>query len=280
MNATGKKKKMRPPLRFLEYTAQISFLVLAFLLLHAGCNKAEPSQAEAAWVPTALDAGETPPSDGREVIRRHIAFMDAQQELITEAFVTYEALQDSGQKLHFDMLQQITLRRPDKLHWKILRDDSSVDTAWFSNGRFTLHKQPANLWGQVEGPDNVADLVDFLAEEYAVNAPFRDLLAGKAEELWLSDDITSVVYVGEAWVEGAWSEHVAFRKPGFDFEIWVRKGPEPFLSKLTVVFTDAPGQPTYLARFRKWATSIPDDTIFDFDPPPGSERIEVVPVFR
>ncbi len=270
---------MKTTWRF-KYTAPISLLVLAFLLLAAGCSEAESSQAEAVWVPALLDDGETPSSDGREVIRRHIAFLDAQQELMTEALVTYQAVQDSGQKLHFDMLQRIVLRRPDKLRWKTLRDDSSVDTAWFSNGRFTLHKQPSNLWGQVEGPDNVADLVDFLAEKYAVNAPFRDVLAGRAEELWLSDDVTSVVYVGEAWVEGAWSEHVALRKPGFDFELWVRKGPEPFLSKLTVVFTDAPGQPTYLARFRKWATSIPDNITFDFEPTPGSERIEAVPVIR
>jgi len=262
----------------LKYTAPISFLAVAFLFLPAGCSESERSQDDAAWAPAPLDEGETPPSDGREVLRRNIAFMGAQQEVMTEAFVTYQAVQDSGQKLHFDMLQQIVFRRPDKLHWKTLRDDSSVDTAWFSNGIFTLYKQPANLWGQVEGPDNVADLVDFLAEEYAVNTPFPDLLAGKVEELWLSDDVTSVVYVGETWVENAWSDHVALRKPGFDLEIWVRKGPEPFLTKMTIVFTDTPGQPTYQARFRKWETSIPDDTIFDFDPPPGSERIEVVPI--
>ncbi len=209
-----------------------------------------------------------------------IEFTAAQQELAAEAFVTYQAVQDSGQKLHFDLLQRIALRRPDKLVWETLRDDSSVDTAWFSNGRFTLHKLTANLWAQVEAPDSVSDLITFLDEEYAVNAPFRDLLGGKAEELWLSDEITSVVYVGEAWVEGAWSEHVAVRKPGFDFEIWVRKGSEPFLSKLTIAFIDAPGQPVYSARFRKWETRIPDDTVFEFEPPPGSERIEAVPVSR
>ncbi len=167
----------------LEGTPPVLFLVLALLLLSAGCSEAVQSQAEAVWVPTLLDDGKPPSSDGRAVLLRHIAFMEAQQELMTEALVTYQAVQDSGQKLHFDMLQQVALRRPDKLRWKTLRDDSSVDTAWFSNGRFTLHKQPANLWGQVKGPDNVSDLVDFLAEEYAVNAPFRDLLAGKAEEL-------------------------------------------------------------------------------------------------
>ncbi len=231
-------------------------------------------------MPAPLEAGENPSSDGREVIHRMTQFLDVQQELVAEAFVTYQAVQDSGQKLHFDMLQRMALQKPGKLVWRTLRDDSSVDTAWFSNGRFTLHGDPANLWAQVEGPDKVADLVTFLAEEYAVNAPFRDLIAGRTEEKWLSDEVTSVVYVGEAWVEGAWSEHVAVRKPGFDFEIWVRRGPQPFPAKLIIAFTDAPGKPVYSARFRKWATRIPDNTVFEFEAPPGSERIEAVPVNR
>jgi hypothetical protein len=45
-----------------------------------------------------------------------------------------------------------------------------------------------------------------------------------------------------------------------------------------IVFAAEEGQPTYSARFRKWALEIPDAGLFDFTPPPGSERIEVVPV--
>ncbi len=274
------QRKMTPPLcrHFMGGGSLLGTALLVLLL--AGCSGAQSSPPDAAWVPSPLDIEESPSSDAREVIRRMIGFTAAQQELVAEAFVTYEAVQDSGQKLHFDLLQRMALRRPDKLVWKTLRDDSSVDTAWFSNGRFTLHKQPADLWAQVEAPDNIVDLVTFLDEEYAVSVPFRDLIGGKAEELWLSDEVTSVLYVGEAWVEGGWSEHVAVRKPGFDFEIWVRKGPEPFLSKLTIAFTDAPGKPVYSARFRKWETRIPDNTLFDFEPPSGSERIEAVRVNR
>ncbi len=62
-------------------------------------------------------------------------------------------------------------------------------------------------------------------------------------------------------------------------ELWVRKGDEPFLAKMTVAFTEADGQPTYVARFRKWATSVADvEADFSFVPPEGSEQVEVVPV--
>ena len=253
-------------------------LLLSGVVSVAGCRQVPESQFEAAWTPPALDADDVIPTDGRAVIQRLLEFMRSHQELVTEAFVTYQAVQESGQKLHFDLLQKIALRKPDKLYWQTLRDDASVDTAWFSDGVFRILKQPANHWGEIEAPATITELVKVLDEEYRMPVPFHDILAGDPGRLWLGEEVTSATYAGEAWVEGAWTDHVAVRKPGVDFELWIRKGPEPFLAKMAIVFTEAEGQPTYLARFRKWATSIPETTEFAFNPPPDSEQIEVVPV--
>jgi hypothetical protein len=243
--------------------------------LMAGCQS---GAEETAWVPPPLADQDAIPSDGREVLDRHVDFLESQDELAVEAFVTYEAVQESGQKLQFNLLQRIALRKPDKLYWRTLRDDATVDTAWFSNGRFTMLKAPDDVWGQVDGPEKISEMVLFLAEEYEVDVPFQDLLAGNARDLWLSEEVTSVTYVGEAWVEGDWTDHVAIRKPGVDIQFWVRKGPDPFLNQLVVVFTEEEGQPQYSARFRKWATTVPDAELFEVSLPEGAEKIEVVPV--
>jgi hypothetical protein len=266
--------------RPLSYMKGAGVIGLLFLLGASwiGCGQPAESRTEAAWKPELLNFEEQAPTDGRAVIQRLLEFMRSHQELVTEAFVTYQAVQESGQKLHFDLLQKIALRKPDKLYWQTLRDDASVDTAWFSDGVFRILKQPANRWGEIEAPATVAELVRTLDEDYRLNVPFHDLLVADPGDLWLGEEVTSVVYAGEAWVEGAWTDHVAVRKPGVDFELWVRKGPEPFLSKMTIAFTEADGQPTYSARFRRWATSIPETTEFVFNPPPDSEQIEVVPV--
>jgi hypothetical protein len=204
--------------------------------------------------------------------------LNSQDELAAEAFVTFEAVQESGQKLQFNLLQRVVLRKPDRLFWRTLRDDATVDTAWFSDGRFTMLKEPDNVWGQVAAPEKVSEMVLFLAEEYEIDVPFQDVLAGNVRDLWLSEEVKSVIYVGEAWVEGAWTDHVAIRKPGVDIQFWVRKGPDPFLNQIVLVFTDEPGQPRYSARFRKWATTLPDPKVFDVKLPDGAERIEVVRV--
>jgi len=261
----------------------IRMLLLPAFVGVAGCNQEvqETGQASAdgVWTPPALvDEGWEEP-DGREVIQRSIDFMKAQPQLLTEALVSYQAVQETGQALHFDLLQRLAVHQPDKLHWVTLNDDGSTDSAWFSDGRFTMLRQPANVWGQIDGPLTIAEMVDRIVDEYDMDVPFRDILAGDPADLWLSDDVTELWWVGEAWVEGYWTDHVAVRKPGADFELWVRQGDEPFLAKMAIVFTEDDGRPTYVARFRKWATALPADmTDFEFTPPTNSEQVEVVPV--
>jgi hypothetical protein len=251
-----------------------------FIVTAAGCQPPGDQQS-AEWQPPVLTEEDWQEPDGREVIQRHIAFMQGQPVLVAEAQVSYEAVQETGQKLHFDMLQRLAVRSPDRLHWVTLNDDGTTESAWLSDGQFMLLRQPANLWGQITVPPTIPEAVDRLVGEYSLDVPFRDLLAGDPAEIWLGEDVTSVWWVGEAWVAGAWTDHVAVRKPGFDFELWVKKGDEPFLAKLVIVFAGEEGQPSYVARFRKWSTTIPDAvTQFTFTPPPGAERIEVVPVIN
>jgi len=220
--------------------------------------------------------GELP--EGRDILRRNIDFMQGHPQVSFRAMVTYEVVQENGQKLHFDMLHRVAVQRPDRLFWVTLQDDATVDSAWCGNGEFTLLKQPANLWGRIDVPLGLSEAVTRLSEEYKVAVPFVDLLSGDVAELWLGDEVLSVDYIGESWVDGWWTDHVSVRKPGVDFELWIRQGEEPFPVKMALVFTDEPGLPGHTARFRGWSTAIVEGSIPSFTPPEGSERIEAVPV--
>ncbi len=253
------------------------FLAIAVFTVLTGCSA--PAEDEGnAWMPPALadDAGLMP--EGRDVVQRMVDFMKANQELAFEARVTYESVQESGQKLQFDMLQRVAMRKPDQIFWVTLRDDASVDSAWYDKGRFSMIRQPANVWAQIRVPGGIAEMVGELVADYKVDVPFPDVLSGDPQKLWLGDEITSVWYVGEAWVNGRWTDHVAIRKLGIDVQIWVQQG-DPFPAKLAIVFTEDEGMPGYTARFSKWSTTLPaDPSLFQFTPPPEAERIDVVPV--
>ena len=233
---------------------------------------------EAIWQPAALAGDGMDLPDARDIISRMTEFMDTHDELAFEALVTYQAVQESGQKLNFDLLQRMAISKPDRLFWVTLHDDGSTNSAWFDRGDFTLLRQPANVWGQVYVSPSIPEAVDELVYEYDLDVPFADLLMTPGGELWLGEEVTSVEYVGEAWVEGYWTDHVALRKPGADIEIWIRHGEEPFPVRLNIIYTEEEGQPSYSARFRKWATALPEGAIPEFIAPPDSEELEVVPV--
>ena len=95
--------------------------LLALLVGAAGCDQqmreAGPETADRAWTPPALSDEDWEEPEGRDVVQRTIDFMGAQPQLLTEALVTYQAVQESGQKLHFDLLQRMTVQQPDKLYW-------------------------------------------------------------------------------------------------------------------------------------------------------------------
>ena len=242
----------------------------------AGC--APPEERSMNWTPPALAEGEWQEPDGREVLQHMANFMAGHDQLVTEARVSYQAVQESGQKLHFDLLQRMAVGRPDRFFWITVYDDGSADSAWFAGGEFTLLRQPANVWGQIDGPATIPAMVDRLVTEYNLKVPFGDLL-GRDPGVPLYTDAAEVWWVGEAWVEGYWTNHVAIRQPGVDFEIWVRKGDQPFPAKMAIVYVDDEGQPTHVARFQKWSTTIPNAIReFTFTPSPDAERVQVVPV--
>ena len=201
------------------------FVTLALLV---GCQGAPtPSAEEDLWSPEELtgEVGELP--EGRDVMSRMLSFIAGHEQIAFEALVTYESVQESGQMLHFDMIQRMAVRRPGRLYWMTLHDDATVDTAWFERGEFTWLRQPANVWGQVDLPPSIPEGVERLVHEYDLDVPFADILLGNPTEAWLGED-ASVEYVGEAWVEGFWTDHIALRKPGADIELWIRQGEEPF----------------------------------------------------
>jgi hypothetical protein len=232
---------------------------------------------ESPWSPPVLAAPSDDLTDGRAIVENALDFMGSHPEMAFEALATYGAVQEDGQKIHFDMLQRVAIRLPHHLFWMTMFDDASSQSAWCDTGEFTLLKQPANIWGQIEVPPTIAEAVERISTEYQIDVPFVDILSGDPAELWLGEDVLSVDFVGPAWIDGHWTDHVAIRKPGIDIELWFRQGDEPFPKKIQLVYTTEPQMPSYTARFRKWSTKIEEGSIPKFEPPAGSEKVEVVP---
>ena len=245
----------------------------------AGCQPGGTSAAEEAAeaIPSRLPDEATPPSVD-EVLESMIAFMSGSTELWVRARVSYQVLQETGQIVHFDRTHAISLARPDRLFWETIRDDASADSVWFSDGVLTMLKRPDDVYAQVELPATVPEMVDELVAVYNLRVPLSDLLAGHAREIFMTGP-TEKWYIGQAWVDGGWTHHMALRNEELDFEVWVRSEGDPVPVRFAITWVHDEGAPTYVARFRDWNFSPSfDDATFRFTTPADAERVQILPV--
>jgi hypothetical protein len=246
--------------------------LFAVLALTSGCQQADETPVA---LPTAPD--EEDPLEPEELVTQMATFLAAHNDYSFEALVTYESLQESGQTLHFDMMERVAVSQPDRLFWATRHDDARSDSAWYSAGQFIMLKQPENIYGQIDVPATIPEMIDVVTNDYGIIVPFSDLLAGGDESVFLRD-LQASDYVGLAWVEGRWSHHLALRNELVDFELWMQVEGDPIPLKITITWKLEEGRPTYVARFREWKFSpVFDESQFDFDAPDGAELIEVLP---
>jgi len=251
-------------------------LLALLLLLAAGTTGCQGDEDGLRMPPPIADDIDPPSPEG--LLGQMSEFMNAHSTFAFDALVTYEALQESGQKLEFDLVQRIAVSQPDRLYWVTLRDDGSTNTVWYSDGTFTMLKQPDNVYGQVEGLGTIPEMIDVVVNEYGIVVPFADLLASGSESVFLLD-LESSTYAGLAWVDGEWTHHIALRSDLVDFELWIPEDGDPVPQRLRIIWKHEEGLPGYQARFRRWEFSPSfDESQFQFVAPPDAERIEVIPL--
>lgn len=247
--------------------------------LAAGCQvEAPPNDVSGTGlpVPSALAEvpGEMTPDD---VLGATVDFLGGTNELSVTTVVTFEALQDDGQVLHFGRAHRISLARPDRLFWETIRDDASADSAWFADGTMSMLKRPSNIYGQVDLPTDLPAAVDELSAVYGIRIPMADLLAGRARENLIEAPVDKW-YVGRAWIDGGWTHHIALRYEQVDLEIWIRADGDPLPVRMAITWINEPGAPTYVARFTNWDLSPAfDDRTFQFQPPDDASEVPVLP---
>ena len=254
--------------------------VMASLIWLSACGSADSPDGESSFVlPTDPPSGEGPMPSAEAVLEDMVTLMGSQQDLAVEAYITYEVLQDSGQLLSFNTVQYLDMRRPNLLAWTTVRDDATVDDVWFADGIFTMLKHPENFYGRIDDlPTEITAAVDALEDVYGIFVPFSDLISGHALQIYLEDS-DSRMYVGEAWIRGQWTHHLALRGEDFDVELWVSAEGNPVPLRMGIRWMSEEGQPSFTARFRNWdLTPDFDDTSFQADLPEDAERVIVVPI--
>jgi hypothetical protein len=227
-----------------------------------------------AVVPTVARA--QPPDvdpEAPKILRRMTDYLGSLQQFTVDTQTTVEVVLTSGQKLQFDTVASVMVRRPDKLRSE--RKGDLVSQTFYYNGKtLTIYNPADKYYATLPAPATLDEMLHFARESLGIVAPSGDLVYSNAYEL-LTQTVTSAIVVGKAVIAGVKCDHVAFSRPDVDFQLWVAEGDKPLPRKYVITTKDVPEQPQSVMVMTNWNVS-PNltDARFTFVPPQGATQVD------
>jgi hypothetical protein len=222
----------------------------------------------------AQSAGIAP--EARQVLKASTDFLASQQRFTADTRNTLEIVLKSGQKIEFNSTGHQFVQRPNRLRSE--RSGDLVEQVFVYDGKsLTLYQPQEKVFAQVAAPGTLEEMLDLAREKYDVVAPFGDLIFKNAYDI-LMDGVTEGIVVGKAVIEGVVCNHLAFRAPDVDWQIWIQEGAQPLPRRVVITTLDLPNAPQFAVTVTRWNLEPSFDAqTFSFTPQPGMRQIELVP---
>jgi hypothetical protein len=223
----------------------------------------------------AQPAGMDQPAE--KLFKASMAYLAGQKHFSVSVRTTIEAVLKSGQKLQFDNTGSLLVQRPNKLRAE--RRGELVDQVFYYDGKsLTLYNPGQKYYATVDAPGTLEAMMDYARDKLDVIAPAGDLVYSNAYEI-LMQDATSGFVVGESVIEGVVCDHLAFRNPDVDWQIWVQQGRQPLPRKFVITSKNVAGSPEFSIVMTKWdlAPKLSDRT-FAFTPPKDAKKVDFLPL--
>jgi hypothetical protein len=222
----------------------------------------------------AQTAGISP--EAQQLLKASTDFLAKQQQFSADTRNTLEIVLTSGQKIEFNHTARQSVQRPNKLRAE--RSGDLVDQLFVYDGQsLTLHNPQANAYAQVAAPDTLEGMLDFARETLDIVAPAGDIIYQNAYDI-LMDGVTDSFVVGKAVIEGVLCDHLAFRAPHVDWQIWIQQGEQPLPRKLVITTRDVVNAPQFEVTVTNWNLQPTFDAqTFEFTPPADATKVDFLP---
>jgi len=200
-------------------------------------------------------------------------FLASRQRFSVETRNSLEVVLASGQKIEFNHTARQSVQRPNKLRAE--RTGDLVNQVFYYDGKsLTLSNPGDKVYATVAAPGTLEAMLDFARETLDIVAPAGDLVYRDAYEI-LMTDVSQGFVVGKAVIEGVRCEHLAFRAPHVDWQIWIQEGKQPLVRKLLITTRDLANAPQFSVVATKWDLQPQfSDRTFSCSPPAGAKKVD------
>ena len=243
-----------------------ALVLLGCLVMAPAARAADPTAKK----PPAVDP------DAVAALKNMGAFLRAQNAFSVTAEASTDDLLPSGQKIQYDGVAHLMVRRPNRLRADV-EGDRRTQRIYYDGSNFTILDPRTGYFASFSAPPTLAELVDVAESRYGIDLPLADLF------YWGSDksntaSIKSAVNLGPSVVKGVNCVHYAFRQPDVDWQIWIEQGDKPLPRKMVITTLGERSQPEHEVLLT-WdlAPQLADDS-FVFTAPPGAQKIDFQPV--
>jgi len=276
----------------------ILWIIALFFIATTGCSADEHADADARDRPdleTGSDTGDAESlsepdaiedsaararielltDDAIESLERAADFLAAQSSFSVIADVSFDVQQSDGRLLEFGSRREIALRRPDRFRVREARRDGDARTIYFDGTTLSMDLPGHRAFVQIERPGTLYAALDHLMKDVGAPVPLADLFSENLAAP-LVKKISSGYFVGPSEVAGRPCEHVAFRLPEVDVQLWIEQGDRPLIARIVISQKLDAGNPQFRATLHDWDLE-PEapDSLFQFEPAEGSERLAV-----
>ena len=211
--------------------------------------------------------------EARQILKRMTDYLAGLERFSLSTDNMIEEVLDTGQKIQYDFTASIEIQRPDKL--RADRSGDMLEQHFIYDGESLMIYNPSDgVFAQTDAPDNLDDLLHFARDTLDIVPPTGDMVFTNAYELLMAP-VTSGGVVGKSMVGGVRCDHLAFRTPLVDWQIWIADDDEPLPYKYVLTTMDDPALPQYLVLMSHWNVDPQfDEALFEISAPEGAQEIE------
>ena len=213
--------------------------------------------------------------DAKKILDAMSAYMASVKKFTLHADTSRDDVLAFGYKLQTNDAIDLRVRRPDRLRADVSGDNQN--SSYYYDGKtLTIFGHDLNYWTEIPAPATIGELIDS-AQDRGIEMPLLDVLASSARNELL-EGVRTAVYVGESTIGGVSCDHLAFRQPTIDWQLWVSQGDKPLPRKILITTRYKVGDPQYSALLTWNTSSRIDDGDFRFKAPAKATKIPFRPV--
>lgn len=209
--------------------------------------------------------------DPAKVLKAMSDYLAGQKSLSAKFDSDVEVVTPELQKIQFSSSGEMKMNRPDKL--RVRRTGGYADVELVYDGKtVSLYGNNAKSYVQADLAGGIDKMIDTLAGQSSVGLPGADLLLTNSYDELMAN-VTQGSHIGQGVVDGVECEHLAFRGPDTDWQIWIETGAKPVPRKYVITSKTVAGAPQYTLRIRDWKTDANADADFTFKPPADATKV-------